>query len=302
MKSVKAVLFGYGFMAQSSFKSLIKNNKIDVRGIVLPNKVDKYYTTSIKGNNNIKTIYTDNIKKIFFFIKKIKPELVIISTFNKVLDKKFLKLSNFINIHHGKLPQQKGRASINWAIINGRNLIYITIHKVSAELDAGPIIYQKKIIIKKTDTYTDIKKKINKYLENNLSKIILRYLEKKLKFKKNKKSDETWNCGRNPEDGMINFYESRKKIVDLIRGTKDLNFGAYCFLKEKKITILNAKIISNKNYEGIIPGRVIKIHKNGNVDCLCSDGEIRINKILYKRKILKPSKIINSTKFTLLND
>jgi methionyl-tRNA formyltransferase len=302
MKSFTVVVFGYGFMAKSSLESLVTNKRIKIKGLILPEKKSKYYSTSITNNYNIKKLHTDNVKKIFLFIKKINPDLVIVSTFNKILSNQFLKLSKFINIHHGKLPQQKGRASINWAIVHGRNQIYITIHKVSAKLDAGPIIYQKKIFIKKTDSYVNIKNKVNIFLRDNLSKIILKFLKNKINCKKNNQKYETWNCSRNPEDGMINFYEPRQKVLNLIRGSKDKNFGAFCFLKEKKIIILDAKIISKKKYEGIIPGRVTKIYKNGDIDLLCSDGEIRIKKIFYKNKMLNPSKIINSTRFTLLND
>lgn len=302
MKVFSAIIFGYGFMAQPSFESLYANDRIKIKGLILPDKKSKYYFSSIKNNQNIETLYTSNLKEIFKFIKKLNVDVVIISTFNKILNKEFLKLSKFINIHHGKLPKQKGRASINWAIINGRNQVYITIHQVSAKLDAGPIIYQKKIIIKKNDDYKNIKNKVNIFLKNDLSKIILKYLEKKIISKKNDKKQETWNCGRNPEDGMINFFETRKKVINLIRGIKDKKFGAFCFLKEKKIVILDAKIKSKRKYEGVIPGRITKIYNNGNIDVLCCDGEIRVTKIFYKNKILSPSKIINSTKFTLLND
>jgi methionyl-tRNA formyltransferase len=302
MKNFTAVIFGYGFMAQSSHHSMSKEKRFRVKGLILPDKRSVHYSTNIKKNLNIKTLYSENLKKIFLFIKKINPDVVIISTFNKILSNKILKLSKFINVHHGKLPQQKGRASINWAIIMGRNQIYITIHEATAALDSGRIIYQKKIIIKKYDNYSTIKKKVNLFLKNNLSKIILKFLEKKIKLKNNNKNKATWNCGRNPEDGMINFYKSRNNVINLIRGTNDKNFGAYCFLEDKKITILEARINSKKKYEGLIPGRIVKIHKNGNVDCLCADGEIRITSIIYKNKLLKPSKIINSTKYTLLND
>ena len=302
MKTFTTVVFGYGFMANSSLRSLKKNKKFKITGVILPDKKSKIYSSTINSQSEIPTLYSDKTQKVYNFIKKLNPDFVIISTFNKILDSKTLKLSNFINIHHGKLPKQKGRASINWAIINGRNQIYITIHKVIAKLDAGPIIYQKKIDIKKNENYKDIKNKINFFLENHLANTIIKYSEKRIMVKKNNSKKETWNSGRNPEDGMINFYEKRKKIINLIRGISDRNFGAYCFLKQKKITVLEAKIASNKIYEGIIPGRIVKIHKNGDVDCLCSDGEIRLKKIVYNNKLIKPSKIINSTRFTLLND
>ena len=74
------------------------------------------------------------------------------------------------------------------------------------------------------------------------------------------------------------------------------------FFKRKKLVILDSEISSKNVFEGIVPGRIVKVHKNGNVDCLCSDGVITLKKIFYNNKIIKPSKVIKSTRDTLLND
>jgi len=301
---ISVVVFAFGFMADYSIESFKKNKHFDIKGIIIPN-ISKYYNSNLNQNKlekKIKILRSDNKIKVHNFIKNIDPDVVLISTFNKILDKKTIKLSKFINIHHGKLPKQKGRASINWAILMGRNSIYITIHEVIPRLDSGKIIISKKFFIKKFDNYQTIKAKMGIYIKNNISKIIRNYLKNKIKLKDNNVKKETWNCSRNPEDSMINFFNKKKEINNLIRACRDIKFGAFCFLREKKITILESEIISKKLFEGIIPGRITKIHKNGNVDCLCSDGVLTIKKIVYKGKILKPSKIIKSTRDTLLND
>ena len=65
---------------------------------------------------------------------------------------------------------------------------------------------------------------------------------------------------------------------------------------------METSINTKRKYEGIIPGRITQIYRNGDVDCLCKDGPITIKKIFYKNKIISPSKIIKSTRDTLLND
>ena len=184
----------------------------------------------------------------------------------------------------------------------GRKSIYLTFHQVISKLDSGKIILQKKISIKKNDNYQTIQMKIGNYIQMNISKIILDYLKDKIKLKKNDKKNETWNCSRNPEDSLINFFKKRKDIHNLIRACKDKTFGAFCYLREKKIIIMETSINTKRKYEGIIPGRITQIHRNGDVDCLCKDGPITIKKIFYKNKIISPSKIIKSTRDTLLND
>ena len=290
-------------MGKYAYESFLKNKNFQIKGVILPNKNSLYSTSIIqkKISADIKVLNSDNKEKIYNFIKFIAPDLVIVSTFNKILNSRILNLSKFLNIHHGKLPKQKGRASINWALIMGRNEIYITIHEINSKLDAGKIIKQKKIKINEKDNYVSIQKKINLFLKYNLTIILEKYLLNKNNLKKNLKKDETWNASRNPEDGMINFFDKRKKVINLIKGLANENFGAYCFLKEKKIIVIDAKT-NNMKFEGVIPGRVTKIHKNGSIECLCSDGPIIIKKIMYKKKMIKPSLLIKSTRDTLLND
>ena len=303
-KNLSVVIFAFGFMGKHSFQGLKKNKNLSIKGIIVP-KLNQYYYSNIKLNkinNKIKILKSDKKNQIYNFIKNLKPDVVLISTFNKIFEKKILKLSKFINIHHGRLPKQKGRASINWAILMGRKSIYLTFHQVISKLDSGKIILQKKISIKKNDNYQTIQMKIGNYIQMNISKIILDYLKNKIKLKKNDKKNETWNCSRNPEDSLINFFKKRKDIHNLIRACKDKTFGAFCYLREKKIIIMETSINTKKKYEGIIPGRITQIHRNGDVDCLCKDGPITIKKIFYKNKIISPSKIIKSTRDTLLND
>ena len=291
-------------MGKYSLEGLRKNKILKIKGIIVP-KTDKFYYSNIdlkKIDNKIKILKSDKKNHVFNFIKNLKPDVVLISTFNKIFEKKILKLSNFINIHHGRLPEQKGRASINWAILMGRNSIYLTFHQIIPKLDSGKIILQKKIDIKKYDNYQTIQNKIGRYIKINISKIILKYLQNRIKLKKNDSKKETWNCSRNPEDGLINFFKKKEDVHNLIRACKSKSFGAFCYLREKKIIILESSIKKNRKFEGIIPGRITQIYKNGNIDCLCKNGPITIKKIFYNDKIMKPSKIIKSTRDTLLND
>ena len=291
-------------MGKYSLEGLRKNKILKIKGIIVP-KTDKFYYSNIdlkKIDNKIKILKSDKKNHVFNFIKNLKPDVVLISTFNKIFEKKILKLSNFINIHHGRLPEQKGRASINWAILMGRNSIYLTFHQIVPKLDSGKIILQKKINIKKYDNYQTIQNKIGRYIKINISKIILKYLQNRIKLKKNDSKKETWNCSRNPEDGLINFFKKKEDVHNLIRACKSKSFGAFCYLREKKIIILESSIKKNRKFEGIIPGRITQIYKNGNIDCLCKNGPITIKKIFYNDKIMKPSKIIKSTRDTLLND
>ena len=295
-KKIKIVIFAFGFMGEAVANSLNKNKSVSLEGIILPKKNSLYYSSlNSKKYKKTKFLFSDNLNSVHKFIKKINPDLVVISTFNKIINRKTLLLSKFVNIHHGRLPKQKGRASINWAIIMNRNQIFLTFHEVVDKLDSGKIFFRKKIKILKSDDYNNIKNKINSFLKKNIFIILKKYLNREYKLKLNDNSKETWNCSRNPEDNMINFFEKRETVLNLIRSSDPKKFGAYCFLGSKKLVISDANIKSKRKFEGIIPGRIVKLNKDKSIDCLCQNGILTIKKIFYKKKFIFPSNLIKNT-------
>ena len=63
---------------------------------------------------------------------------------------KLAKLGTF-NLHASLLPNYRGAAPINWAIINGEEKIGITFHAVDNSIDTGPIIHELNLEIKEND-------------------------------------------------------------------------------------------------------------------------------------------------------
>src|SRR4051812_16319611 len=57
-----------------------------------------------------------------------------------------------INLHGSLLPQYRGAAPINWAIINGEKETGVTTFKLQQEIDTGNILLQEKILIGENDT------------------------------------------------------------------------------------------------------------------------------------------------------
>src|SRR4028118_1494943 len=57
-----------------------------------------------------------------------------------------------INVHASLLPQYRGAAPINWAIINGEMETGVTTFRLRHEIDTGPLLLQRRIPIGETDT------------------------------------------------------------------------------------------------------------------------------------------------------
>ena len=169
LKKIKTAVFISG--TGSNLKNLIKfsrkkNSPISI-DLILSN------TSKAKG---LKFSYQFNIKKyvssfksskiaeakILNLLKKENIKFICLAGFMKILSKNFInKFSGkIVNIHPSLLPKYKGLDTHIKAIQNKDKITGCTVHYVTAKLDSGKIILQKKVKISKKDTPTSLAKKV----------------------------------------------------------------------------------------------------------------------------------------------
>ena len=170
-KKIKTAVFISG--AGSNFKSLINFSKIKRTPIsidlVISNthkakglKYSDQYNIKKKVFNFKNIINTE--KNILILLKKEKIKFICLAGFMKILSKDFIKKfdGKIINIHPSLLPKYKGLDTHSRAIKNKDKFAGCTVHHVTAKLDSGKIILQKKTRIMVNDNSTSLAKKIMK--------------------------------------------------------------------------------------------------------------------------------------------
>jgi len=116
-------------------------------------------------------------KNILIFLKKYKINLICLAGFMKILSSNFIKKFNgkIINIHPSLLPKYKGLNTHDRAIKNKDKFAGCTVHYVTAKLDSGKIIMQKKVKITTNENAASLAKKIlkkeHKLYPNSILKI-----------------------------------------------------------------------------------------------------------------------------------
>ena len=162
-----------------------------------------------------------NIPEIFELIKKNKCDIAISVNWKYKIPKHFISLFKLgmYNLHMGNLPDYKGNATPNWTILNGEKFMYVNIHKITEDFDAGDIIVRKKINIGENDYIGDI---ISKAVEiaPKLYKEAINKIRKKSTYKLIKGTKEGLRCyPRLPIDSQITWNESAGNIHRLIRAS-----------------------------------------------------------------------------------
>lgn len=299
---VNVLLIGIGTTTFSALESLISKCNVQglVRNIETESAVDDPVVTFAqeKGIPIFSNISQSEIKSLLL---KFQPDCVVISSYNQILPPEIIELSTFLNVHYSPLPNYRGRANVNWAIINNESCAAITIHKISPELDEGNILFQQLIPIHSDHTVADMYDRLNTIQRQFLGETVIKVFNGYQGIKQNS-VEATYCCTRLPEDGEINWSDSTRSIDCLIRALVSPFPGAYTYFRQKKLLIRQAQLLNNPPvYVGRIPGRVIGRSKTeGYVDVLTGDGVLRLFKVQFAgQEITAAANIIKSTKSTL---
>jgi phosphoribosylglycinamide formyltransferase-1 len=155
----------------SNLKSLIKfsnlkKSPISIKMIISNNPKSKglafgkIYKIRKKVFNFNKQTKTE--KEILELLKKKKINLICLAGFMRILSKNFIQnfKGQILNIHPSLLPKYKGLNTHERAIKNKDRYSGCTVHFVTAKLDSGKIIIQKKVKINKKDTPRTLANKV----------------------------------------------------------------------------------------------------------------------------------------------
>jgi len=230
-----------------------------------------------------------------------RPDCTVVSSYDRILPSRVLSNSRFVNVHYAPLPEYRGRANVNWAVINDEPETAITIHVIAPGLDAGNILYQRRIPIGADDTVRELYTRLNEVQREVLGETVARYISG-YAGEPQDETAATYGCTRVPDDGEINWSDSTRRIYALIRALAPPYPGAHTYLGARRVTILRAAPLANApHYVGRIPGRVVgRSSKNGHVDVLTGDGVLRIHEVMTADSIAAPAAVfIESTKQTL---
>lgn len=82
-------------------------------------------------------------------LRALAPDVIVVAAYGKLLPQALLDIPRvaIINVHSSILPQYRGAAPINWAVLNGDSETGVTIQYMAAELDAGDILLVKRTAI-----------------------------------------------------------------------------------------------------------------------------------------------------------
>lgn len=246
------------------------NNNVNVVGVVVSKNDNDWYRgvdeVSDKFNLNLYEEKNINDQNFLNKIKSLNLDLIVCVNFDQILKKDIINLPNIgcINTHASLLPKYRGRAPLNWAMINGEKYSGVTVHFIDEGIDTGDIILQEKIKIDEDDYICDLLNKV----KNIYPKIVLDSIKSlecnNLNLIKPDLSKGFYVNKRNKDDGKIDFSKPSKDIMNFIKAISKPYPGAFLYHNNKKIIIWRAHLDYNilPQYENLDIGTVVFNNSN----------------------------------------
>ncbi|MBI4862654.1 MAG: formyltransferase [Candidatus Riflebacteria bacterium] len=167
------------------------------------------------------------------------PDFLFSFYFRKLLKKELLALPSrgALNLHGSLLPRYRGRAPVNWVLVNGETETGVTLHYMDERADHGEIVAQQAVPIDRADTALTLYRKLASaarellagalgLLASGTAPRILQDHARATKFP-----------GRKPEDGRISWDWPAERVYNLMRAVTHPWPGAFTTVRGQKLVI-----------------------------------------------------------------
>lgn len=161
----------------------------------------------------------NKIKPAAETIRDLKPDLVVVIAYGKIIPPEILALPThgIINVHASLLPKYRGAACLNAPILNGDGETGVTIMKMAAGLDTGPILRQAKIKLSGQETLPELHDRLAQLGAELLVPTLQDYLAGRIIPQPQDESTASYVKTLTKEDGHIDWTKSAAAIERLIR-------------------------------------------------------------------------------------
>lgn len=162
-----------------------------------------------------------------------KPDIVLVIGWTQLLKEPLLRIPTVaaLGFHASLLPKYRGRAPVNWAIINGETETGNTMIVLAPGADEGEIVAQRRIPIGLSDTCATIYDRVGETEVDMLREVLPLIREGRMPRRLQDASAATVMPKRRPEDGKIDWTKTSRQLHDWVRALTHPYPGAFTFFE-----------------------------------------------------------------------
>jgi methionyl-tRNA formyltransferase len=268
----KAVVFGYHDVGVRCLGALL-DARVDVP-LVVTHRDDPHEriwfasVAELAQSKGIDTLFDPEMEALLPKLRALTPDFIFSFYYRRMLPAAVLATAKrgAYNMHGSLLPKYRGRAPVNWAVLNGETQTGATLHEMVAKPDAGRIVDQQAVPIGPDDLAVDVFRRVTSAAEAVMRRSIGPLLAGTAALQPNDLRQGSYYGGRRPEDGRIDWTKSAQEIHNLVRAVAPPYPGAFCD---------RLKIYRTQLTERTAPGRAPGLFRaQDKWFALCGDGKV----------------------------
>lgn len=288
----------------------ILNAQYEVAGVVTvadkpAGRGQKLHESAVKllaQEKGLPILQPTNLKDETFLqeLKNLNANLFVIVAF-RMLPKQVWQMPELgtFNLHASLLPQYRGAAPINWAIINGETETGVSTFFIDDKIDTGEIILQDQTPISDNENAGSLHDRLMEMGGQTVIKTLELIANQQVQTVQQPENADLKTAYKlNKENCKINWQQNAKTIHNQIRGLSPYP-AAWCFIKDQEqewnVKIYESEIITENH---TLPAGTIITDKNS-LKVVVNDGFINIKNIQFPGKKRMPTKdLLNGVQFS----
>jgi len=235
------------------------------------------------------------------FLQDIHADIFVVVAYGQILSQKILSLPKkmAINIHASLLPDYRGAAPINWAIINGNKNTGVSVMKMAKEMDAGPTMMGKEVPINDNDTAITLEERLSSVAAQLLTDALKKIEDDDYVLIIQDEKRVTFAPKLQKKDGLIHWDKAASSICNLVKGCLPWP-GAFTRYHGKLLKIHGAEVVPLARYCVVpLPGEIIEVVKNGIIVVTGKDGLLIKELQIEGKRVMKAEEFIAGHKISI---
>lgn len=168
-----------------------------------------------------------------------RPDFLFSFYYRHLLPRSILALAprGAFNLHGSLLPKLRGRAPVNWALVNGERRTGVSLHRMVAKPDAGDLVDQEAVDVACEDTAFTLFCKLETAAGRLLDRALPALRDGTAGEQPLDLAQGSYFGGRRPEDGRIDWSWDARRIYDLVRAVTHPYPGAFTAFGGRKLWV-----------------------------------------------------------------
>lgn len=207
-------------------------------------------------------------------LKALAPDLIVVVAYGKILPQSVLDFPKYgcINVHGSLLPEYRGAAPMQRAIMEGKRETGVTTMQMAAGLDTGDMLVTVKVPIGENDNFEDVHDKLGRAGVEALCETLTRLRAGTLTATPQDDALATYAAKIEKTDCLLDFGKDAATLHDQIRGLSPFPLAFTRTPDGKMLKVPESRIGHGKTHAHARSGEIISL--DGTISVACGDGTV----------------------------